>query len=148
MRKEFDKAKGWTNFSDALLNGIEKRQKQGEQTILFLNRRGYHTVLLCQDCQHSVKCAHCDVPMTFHLGENCLSCHLCSFQLTPPPKECPSCQGKQPLKFRGAGTEQIERALHAIFPSIRTLRIDADTTRHKGSHQKFCVILGQEKPMF
>lgn len=145
MRKEFDKTKGFTNFSEALLNGIEKRQKQGEQTILFLNRRGYHTVLLCQDCQHSIKCAHCDVPMTFHLGDNCLSCHLCSYQLIPPPTECPSCHGKRPLKFRGVGTEQIERALHAIFPSIRTLRVDADTTRHKGSHQKLLRDFGTGK---
>jgi len=145
MRREFEKAKGWTNFSEALLNGIEKRHKQGEQTILFLNRRGYHTILLCQDCQHSIKCAHCDVPMTFHLGENCLSCHLCSFQMSPPPTECPSCHGNRPLKFRGVGTEQIERALHAIFPSIRTIRADADTTRHKGSHQKILRDFGTGK---
>ncbi|MFI0434281.1 MAG: primosomal protein N' [Parachlamydiaceae bacterium] len=145
MRKEFEKTKGWTHFSEALLNGIEKRQKEGEQTILFLNRRGYHTVLLCQDCRHTVKCSHCDVPMTFHLGDNCLACHLCSFQVTPPPTECPSCRGKHPLKFRGVGTEQIERALHAIFPSIRTLRADADTTRHKGSHQKILRDFGSGK---
>jgi primosomal protein N' (replication factor Y) len=145
MRKEFEKAKGLTNFSEALLNGIEKRQQQGEQTILFLNRRGYHTILLCQDCQHSVKCVHCDVPMTFHLGDNCLSCHLCNYQLSPPPTECLGCRGKRPLKFRGVGTEQIERALHAIFPSIRTLRIDADTTRHKGSHQKLLRDFGTGK---
>lgn len=145
MKREFDKAKGWTNFSDVLLNGIEKRQNRGEQSILFLNRRGYHSVLRCQECQHSVKCKHCDVPMTFHLGENCLSCHLCHFQYSPPPKICPLCNAKQPLKFRGAGTEQIERALHAIFPSIRTLRIDADTTKHKGSHQKLLRDFGTGK---
>jgi primosomal protein N' (replication factor Y) len=136
MRKEFEKAKGLTNFSDLLLTGIEKRHQKGEQTILFLNRRGYHTTLLCQDCQQTVKCAHCDIPMTFHRGENTLSCHLCGYQLAPPPTECPSCRRANPLKFRGVGTEQIERALHAIFPAIRTIRIDADTTRHKGSHQK------------
>ncbi len=145
MRKEFEKAKGITKFSDLLLTGIEKRSQQGEQTILFLNRRGYHTVLLCQDCHHTVKCAHCDVPMTFHLGENCLSCHLCDYQLKPPPKECPQCRGQNPLKFRGVGTEQIERALHAIFPSIRTLRMDADTTKHKGSHQKLLRDFGTGK---
>ncbi len=145
MRKEFEKAKGFTNFSEALLNGIQKRHEQGEQTILFLNRRGYHTILLCQDCQHTIKCAHCEVPMTFHLGDNCLSCHLCHFQFMPPPTECPGCHGKRPLKFRGVGTEQIERALHAIFPSIRTLRIDADTTKHKGSHQKLLRDFGTGK---
>ena len=145
MRKEFDKAKGFTNFSDVLLNGIEKRHKAGEQTILFLNRRGYHTVLLCQECHQSIKCSHCDVPMTFHLGENCLSCHLCGEQLSPPPKECPYCHAQKPLKFKGVGTEHIERALHAIFPDIRTLRIDADTTRHKGSHQRLLRDFGTGK---
>ena len=145
MRREREKAGGWTNFSEILLNGIKERQEKGEQTILFLNRRGYHTVLLCQECQHSVKCSHCDVPMTFHLNENALSCHLCGFQLSPPPKECPICRGKQPLKFRGVGTEQIERALHAIFPTIRTLRVDADTTKHKGSHQKILRDFGTGK---
>lgn len=145
MRHEHEKAKRLTNFSDALLTGIEKRTHKGEQTILFLNRRGYHTTLLCQDCQTSVKCSHCDVPMTFHLGDNCLSCHLCGFQLIPPPIKCPTCHGKKPLKFRGAGTEQIERALHAIFPEIRTIRMDADTTRHKGSHQKLLRDFGTGK---
>ena len=136
MQKEYEKAKGITQFSDALLSGIEKRYQKGEQTILFLNRRGYHTVLRCQACQQTIKCLHCDLPMTFHLGDNCLSCHLCYLRHTPPPTVCSYCRAKKTLKFRGAGTEQIERALHAIFPSIRTLRIDADTTRHKGSHQK------------
>ncbi len=83
MRQEFEKAKGWTNFSEALLKSIEARHKRGEQTILFLNRRGYHTILLCQDCQHSIKCAQCDLPMTFHLGDNCLACHLCHSHVTP-----------------------------------------------------------------
>lgn len=136
MKKEFDKAKGWTHFSEALLSAIEQRLKNGEQAILFLNRRGYHTVLKCLSCGESVKCVHCDVPLTFHLKENCLSCHLCSYQVTPPPKECPKCHAPTPLKFKGAGTEQIEKALYAIFPEIRILRMDADTTKHKGSHEK------------
>lgn len=145
MQREMEKAKGMTNFSDQLLQGIETRLEKGEQTIIFLNRRGYHTTLLCQDCLKPVKCIQCDLAMTFHLGENCLSCHLCGYQLTPPPKECPACKGTKPLKFRGAGTEQIERALHAIFPNIRTLRMDADTTRHKGSHQKILRDFGSGK---
>jgi len=145
MKKEMEKNKGMTNFSDALLSGIEKRQERGEQTILFLNRRGYHTNMLCQDCHKPIKCHQCDSTMTFHLNENCLSCHLCGYQLIPPPKECPNCKGTKPLKFRGAGTEQIERALHAIFPGIRTLRMDADTTKHKGSHQKILRQFGTGK---
>jgi primosomal protein N' (replication factor Y) len=145
MKKEMEKAKGFTNFSDLLLQGIKKRVEKAEQTIIFLNRRGYHTHLHCQDCQKPVKCIQCDLSMTFHLGENCLACHLCGYQLNPPPKTCPSCKGSNALKFRGAGTEQIQRALHAIFPGIRTLRMDADTTKHKGSHQKILREFGTGK---
>lgn len=135
MKKEFEKAKGFTNFSEKLIDGIKKRFDQGEQTILFLNRRGYHTTLLCQKCHEAIKCQHCDVALTFHLGENALACHLCGFSHSPPPQQCPKCH-HQTMKFRGVGTELIEKNLHALFPGIRTLRIDADTTRHKGSHQK------------
>lgn len=145
MKKEYEKAKSLTSFSEALLQGIESRQKKGEQTILFLNRRGYHTTLLCKECGHTVKCLHCDVPMTFHFHDKHLCCHLCSYQISPPPTECPTCKGKNPLKFRGVGTEHIERSLHAIFPTIRTLRIDADTTKHKGSMQKLLRDFGSGK---
>lgn len=136
MKKEYEKAKGYTHFSEALLSGIKKRQEKGEQSILFLNRRGYHTTLLCQSCGKAMQCAHCDVSMTFHLGDNHLSCHLCGDKLSPPPKTCLYCGSDNPLKFKGAGTEQIEKALHAIFPEIRTIRVDGDTTKHKGSQQK------------
>lgn len=144
MKREYEKTKGYTNFSEPLLNGIKKRQATGEQTILFLNRRGYHTTLLCQGCSQAVRCSHCDVALTFHLGNNHLACHLCGFTLSPPPLECPSCRA-QTMKFRGVGTEQIQKALHAIFPDIRTMRIDADTTRHKGSHQKLLKDFGSGK---
>lgn len=136
MKHEYSKANGFTNFSEALLDGMKKRQALGEQTILFLNRRGYHTSLLCQACGSAVKCVQCDLSLTFHKGESALRCHLCSYEVAPPPTTCKTCKHDQPLKFKGVGTEQIERALHAIFPEIRTLRIDADTTRHKGSHQR------------
>lgn len=136
MRPEFEKKKGMTLFSDALLSGIEKRLKSGEKTILFLNRRGYHTMLLCQSCGHTFKCPSCDLSLTFHKNDNHLSCHLCGFTLHPPPASCPSCRHGSTLKFRGFGTEQVEKALYAIFPEIRVLRLDADTTKHKGSHQK------------
>ncbi|MCE5318580.1 MAG: primosomal protein N' [Parachlamydia sp.] len=145
MRREFDKSKGATSFSDALLSAIKKRMATGEQTILFLNRRGYHTMLWCPQCTQTAKCRHCDVSLTFHLGDNCLSCHLCQYTLSPPPRQCPSCHADNPLKFRGVGTEQVEKALHAILPGIRTLRLDADTTRHKGSQQKLLRDFGSGK---
>jgi len=145
MKSEFEKAKGYTNFSSLLLDGIKKRQALGEQTILFLNRRGYHTTMMCKGCGVSIRCAHCDLALTFHFNENTLSCHLCGFTLSPPPKNCPSCRSPDTMKFKGVGTEQIERSLHAIFPDIRTIRMDADTTRHKGSHQKLFRAFGSGK---
>lgn len=145
MRKEDGKAKRFTSFSEALLTGIDQRRKKGEQTILFLNRRGYHTTLLCEQCRFVHKCPHCDLSLTFHKSDNDLRCHICSFGISPPPKYCPTCKNPHPLKFTGIGTEQIENALHAIFPDIRTIRLDADTTRHKGSHQKLLKNFGVGK---
>lgn len=145
MQREFEKAKGYTNFSELLLKGIKDRQSKGQQTILFLNRRGYHSTLLCQGCGESVRCAHCAVSLTFHLGSNHLACHLCGYTIAPPPVECPSCRKAQTMKFRGVGTEQIQKSLHAIFPEIRTIRIDADSTRHKGSQQKLLRDFGSGK---
>jgi primosomal protein N' (replication factor Y) len=135
MKNEFIKAKGMTLFSEVLLNAIKKRVEVGEQVLLFLNRRGYHTAQMCIHCSHVLQCPHCDVNLTFHLGENVLACHLCDYRLSPPPRTCPSCKAEQAFKFKGAGTEMAERALHAILPQVRTLRLDADTTRHKGSHE-------------
>lgn len=145
MKKEYEKAQGFTNFSEILLHEIKERQKKGEQTILFLNRRGYHTALFCHGCGESIKCSHCDVCLTFHKNENSLSCHLCGHTLSPPPHNCPSCKQTKTMKYRGVGTELVEKSLLAIFPEIRTLRLDADTTRHKGSHQKFLREFGSGK---
>ncbi len=135
MKAEFAKNKGFTLFSDHLLRAIKERIEIGEQVILFLNRRGYHTAQMCMHCSHVLQCPHCDVNLTFHLGDNVLACHLCDYRLSPPPRLCPNCQTEGGLKFKGAGTEMVERALHAVIPEVRTLRLDADTTRHKGSHE-------------
>ncbi len=145
MKKEYEKANGFTYFSDTLLQGIKKRMENGEQTLLFLNRRGYHTMLTCPQCQYTIKCTHCEVSLTFHRDDNHLSCHLCNYHVTPPPKECPSCREAAPLKFRGVGTELIEKSLYAVLPDIRTIRMDADTTKHKGSHQKLLRAFGTGK---
>lgn len=136
MKPEYDKKKGLTLFSEALLSGIEDRIKKGEQTLLFLNRRGYHSFMLCKACGETVRCPSCDISLTFHKKDACLLCHLCGHEMSPPPNTCPKCKAEDPLKFRGVGTEHAESALLAIFPDIRILRLDADTTKHKGSHQK------------
>ena len=132
MRAEYAK-KRYTLFSDVLLEKIKDRTEKGEQSLLFLNRRGYHAFQLCLKCSSIVECPHCDVGLTYHLGSNLLSCHLCNFQLSPPPRFCAHCGSQDTMQFKGAGTEQVEKALRSIFPTMRTLRIDADTTRHKGS---------------
>ncbi|HEX2579632.1 MAG TPA: primosomal protein N' [Rhabdochlamydiaceae bacterium] len=136
MRKEFDKAKGFTLFSDPLLEALKKRIEIGEQSLIFLNRRGFHTSAVCGSCAHILNCPHCSISLTFHKGKNILSCHLCNYELFPVPSQCPECKAADCFKFKGAGTEQVERALHAIFPHVRSLRLDADTTKHKGSHDK------------
>lgn len=136
MREAMAKAGEYTLFSDRLIGAIKSRYAVGEQTLLLLNRRGYHTCQWCSSCGEAVRCPHCDVTLTFHKGPNHLSCHLCAHTLSPPPRHCPSCHADEPLRFRGFGTEQVERALHAILPEVRTVRVDADTTRHKGSHER------------
>lgn len=136
MTREMEQAGGYTLFSKPLLDGIKKRAEVGEQSILFLNRRGYHTGLSCEACGETIECKHCSVALTYHRDAGALSCHLCGTSISPLPRDCPSCHQENSLKFRGVGTEQVERALHAVLSDIRTVRIDADTTRHKGTLTK------------
>ncbi len=145
MKAEFEKAGGFTTFSAPLIEGIQKRLELGEQTILFLNRRGYHTSLSCKGCGHIFHCPHCDVTLTFHRSKEQLSCHLCKFQLVSTATQCPQCKSYETLKYRGIGTEQVERTLHALFPGVRSLRADGDTTQHKGSHERLFRAFGTGK---
>lgn len=138
-----EKAQGFTLFAPEILQAIDKRCQLGEQSLLFLNRRGYHTALICTGCKGVVECPACDVALAFHKEEAILLCHTCGFR-KPVPESCPHCTCNL-MQFRGVGTQQVERALHAIFPNIRTLRMDADTTRHQGSHQKILRAFGSGK---
>ena len=135
MRREYEKVKGITLFSELLLDKLQQRTAKGEQTMLFLNRRGYHTTSTCMQCSTVIKCTHCDGALTFHKSHNMLACHLCGLQ-TPPPDICPQCRTPSMIKYRGVGTEKIESMLRGIFPGTRLLRADADSTRHKGSLEK------------
>ncbi len=134
MKREMEIAKGFTLFSQKLLTEIERRTQRGEQSILFLNRRGFHSSLVCTQCAEVEKCPYCDLSLTFHRKVNTLSCHLCDYQLTPP-RECRKCKSPT-LKFKGFGTENVESQLKKIFPQIKTLRMDTDTTKHVGSYEK------------
>ena len=137
MKEQYEKNKGFTLFSDPLLTAMKTRLKVGEQTLLLLNRRGYHSCQICLSCSHIIKCPHCDMNLTFHLGENILACHLCDFRQVKA-RTCPSCHKEDQFKFKGAGTELAEKTLHALFPEARMIRMDADTTRKKGSHEELC----------
>ena len=132
MQKEHEK-KNFI-FSDLFLQKFKERQEKKEQTLIFLNRRGFHAFQICPECNEILKCPHCDVSLTFHKSGNKLTCHLCAYSLYPPPKQCPSCKHEM-LKFRGIGTEFVETQLRQLFPSTQIVRMDADTTRTKGAHK-------------
>ncbi|WP_223376054.1 primosomal protein N' [Schnuerera sp. xch1] len=119
-------------FSKELYMGIEKNLRQGKQTILFLNRRGYSTFVSCRNCGYVVKCNECSISMTYHMKDNKLKCHYCGLSIKPP-KVCPVCKSKY-IKYFGIGTEKVEKFTRKLFPQARVMRMDMDTTSKKGSH--------------
>ncbi len=129
-------------FSRKLRELLEGRLQAGEQTMLFLNRRGYAGFISCRACGHVMKCPHCDVSLSEHRG-NMLLCHYCGHE-EPKSAVCPVCGSKYLLGFK-AGTQQIEEALHKEFPQARVLRMDADTTRTKESYEKILSAFADEK---
>lgn len=120
-------------LSRILKEGIQKRLEAGEQTMLFLNRRGYAGFVSCRSCGQVMKCPHCDVSLSEH-NNGRLLCHYCGYE-TRKPQACPTCGSPYIGGFK-AGTQQIEKAVREIFPGVRTLRMDFDTTRAKGSYEK------------
>ena len=119
-------------FGEAMLEALRVRLARGEQAILLLNRRGYSRSVTCADCGGTVDCDRCDMPYTYHRADNCLRCHLCGKWIEVPQK-CPHCGGVR-LDYRGIGTQRAEAALKTIFPEARILRMDADSTSRKDSH--------------
>lgn len=120
-------------FSRKLQELLGDRLQKGEQSILFLNRRGYAGFISCRSCGHVMKCPHCDVSLSRHAGGK-LVCHYCGYE-TRDVEKCPSCGSPYILGFK-AGTQQIEQQLYQYFPGIRVLRMDGDTTRQKDSYEK------------
>lgn len=121
-------------FSMELYDSIKSNLEKGEQTILFLNRRGHSTFISCRSCGYVSKCTNCDVSLTYHAQSNKLMCHYCGFEYDIP-KICPKC-GSKYIKFFGTGTEKIEMEIKRGFPKARILRMDLDTTRKKGEHER------------
>ncbi len=122
------------SISVALAGHIRQNLKEGNQTILLLNRRGYKTVGMCSDCGQVLKCDSCSVPMVYHKSENKLLCHYCGKTISPIPQVCPECGGK--LRYTGFGTQRVEEELAQLFPTARVLRMDQDSTNQKNAHER------------
>ena len=132
LREEL-KAGNRSILSRELWGGIERRLESREQIMLFLNRRGYAGFVSCRSCGHVMKCPHCDVSLSEH-NNGRLICHYCGYE-TKKPQVCPECGSPYIGGFK-AGTQQIEKVVQDTFPGVRTLRMDFDTTRNKGSYEK------------
>lgn len=121
-------------FSKPLAQAINNRLENGEQTILFLNRRGFSTFVLCRECGLVLRCPHCDVSLIYHSSDNLLKCHYCNYQ-QKVPNLCPRCQSRY-IRYFGTGTQRVEEEVHKLFPQARILRMDADTTQRKNAHSQ------------
>jgi primosomal protein N' (replication factor Y) len=129
---EEQKNNNWKPVSRALLQAITTTVGNGRQIILLLNRRGFSTVLLCQECSFTAECPYCSVSMRYHRAEALLKCHICGFEQTAPDT-CPRCGGSK-IKYQGTGIQKIEHYLHEELPEVRIIRMDQDSTRKKGAH--------------
>ena len=136
MRQAAAKEKGAPIFSPQLKEAIHQRLDRGEQTILFLNRRGYSTSLQCEKCGYVANCPNCSISLTYHRIEQKLACHICGF-VDKVPQFCPNEKCKNPaIRFSGTGTQRVEEALAKIFPHARIRRMDSDTMRRKDDYRK------------
>ena len=123
-----------SHFTPQLVNGIKEALADGEQVILFQNRRGYSNYIVCSDCGHIPKCARCDVSLTYHRISGKMECHYCGHK-EPMPGECPSCKATRMI-MKGFGTEKIEDEIALVFEGIRVGRLDTDSARSAGGYEK------------
>jgi primosomal protein N' (replication factor Y) len=136
MRQAAHKEKGTPLFSPQLKEAIHQRIEKGEQTILFLNRRGYSTSLQCPKCGYVCNCPNCSLALTFHRQEQKLACHFCG-HVEKVPAVCPNEKCKNPaIRFSGTGTQKVEETLAKLFPNARIKRMDADTMKRKDDYRK------------
>ena len=123
-----------TGFSHELLSALEYNLETGKQSILLLNRRGHNTFVMCSKCRETVTCPNCSISLRYHSANNKLMCHYCGYSI-PYFSECPTCHNKS-LRFGGTGTQKIESQLAEYLPDARVLRLDADSTMRKSSHER------------
>ncbi|MGW7977466.1 primosomal protein N' [Staphylococcus xylosus] len=130
-------------FSEQLRKSIQQRLDKNEQIVLFLNRRGYASFMLCRDCGHVPQCPNCDISLTYHKSTDQLKCHYCGHQEVPPNK-CPNCESEH-IRQVGTGTQRVEELLQEAFQEARIIRMDVDTTSKKGAHEKLLDDFGAGK---
>jgi len=127
-------------ISPFLKQKIDEALRQGEQVILFRNRRGFAPIMECKTCGHSVRCTQCDVSLTCHKKQNRLVCHYCGYS-TSIPRQCPSC-GHSEMRWMGFGTEKIEEEISALYPDVRTARLDLDSARNRKDYERILSDFG------
>ncbi|MBE5039786.1 primosomal protein N' [Oscillospiraceae bacterium DSM 107454] len=133
MRSELLDYHNMSSISIRLQDEIRRNLDKKEKTILFLNRRGYNTFVSCRQCGYVMECPHCSIALTYHRSSDHLACHYCGYTCQNVTV-CPEC-GSQYIKFFGTGTQKIEEELYTLFPGVRVLRMDFDTTSGKGGHE-------------
>ena len=121
-------------LSARLYDAIEQNLKEKKQTILFLNRRGYSTFIMCRECGYTVKCKNCNISMTYHKTENKLKCHYCGYE-QDVVTICPECHSTK-IRYFGTGTQKLEQEINKLFPNATTIRMDIDTVSKKNSHEE------------
>ncbi|EFR44712.1 primosomal protein N' [Streptococcus pseudoporcinus] len=132
-----------SNFTPYLIEKIKDRLAKKEQVVLMLNRRGYSSFIMCRDCGYVDTCPNCDISLTLHMDTKSMNCHYCGFQKAIP-KTCPNCQSSS-IRYYGTGTQKAYDELLQVLPEARILRMDVDTTRKKGSHEKLLSAFGRQE---
>ncbi len=142
MRAEFN-AGNREMFSRLLTTKLEEIVARQEQAIILLNRRGYSTFMLCRECGYVVGCPNCQVSLTYHQSGDRLKCHYCGYHQAQVDS-CPQCASRYIREF-GRGTQKLQEYIRKKFPAARTIRLDSDTTRKKGAHQRILDQFGSGK---
>lgn len=125
----------------SLQEKLQERFRENEQSVLLLNRRGYSSFVMCRDCGYVLPCPNCDISLTLHMDSKTMKCHYCGHEERIPYR-CPNC-GQDKIRYYGTGTQKVEEELQTLLPDSRILRMDVDTTRRKGAHEKILRTFGE-----
>jgi primosomal protein N' (replication factor Y) len=142
LRQEFGKNNS-ESFSPKLLNEIQNRLEKQEQVVLMLNRRGFSSFMMCRTCGYVLECPNCDISLTLHMDTKSMRCHYCGHE-EHIPKNCNNCHSKE-IRYYGTGTQKVENELKELLPQARILRMDVDTTKKKGAHERILKQFEEQK---